>query len=223
MIQFGIYGLSAAILLLLLTIIKNSSSPRKSIIAYIIICFIWLAYIWAIQRSGFLESLSFPPRVPLLIIVPAAVGIMLLIRTKTMEHISIHTKWHIPILLQSFRVAVELLIYGSYLIGVIPLRATFEGINYDILVGISAVPIGLLAYTHKISINGLLIWNILSLMVLSVTVFSFISSFYFTDFVSQGDYEFVKFPYVLIAAVLLPTAIFLHIFSLKQLRMHQLK
>jgi hypothetical protein len=57
-----------------------------------------------------------------------------------------------------------------------------------------------------------------SLLVLALTVYSFVSTYYFTDYVTlTGKMEFVQFPYLLLASVLLPIAIFLHVFSMRQL------
>jgi len=51
-----------------------------------------------------------------------------------------------------------------------------------------------------------------------VTAYSFISTYYFTDFsaTNKGGRSFVDFPYLFLAAVLLPAAVFLHVFSLRQ-------
>jgi hypothetical protein len=54
-------------------------------------------------------------------------------------------------------------------------------------------------------------------MVLALTVYSFVSTYYFSDHVSlAGKMKFVQFPYLLLAAVLLPIAIFLHVVSIRQ-------
>lgn len=126
---------------------------------------------------------------------------------------------YLPIALQSFRIFVELLIYATYLKGIFPQRATFEGLNFDILVGISALFVSAAAYKGIIKNRAMLIWNLVSLCILFVTVYSFISTYYFTDFASSGSaYQFVEMPYLLLASVLLPVAIFLYAFSIKQLQ-----
>ncbi len=90
--------------------------------------------------------------------------------------------------------------------------------NLDIIVGLSAPIAGILAQRNVISNKELMIWNLLSLIILGITVFTFISTYYFTDYISDtGNNQFVQIPYLLLPAIMLPTAIFLHCFSLKQL------
>ncbi|MEM1137255.1 MAG: hypothetical protein AAGI07_15560, partial [Bacteroidota bacterium] len=127
------------------------------------------------------------------------------------------TSLHVPIALQSFRIFVELLIYATYLKGIFPQRATFEGLNFDILVGISAIFMSIGISKSLVKKRGVLIWNVAAMCILLLTVYSFIYTYYFTNFVDSGmGYKFVEFPYILLGSVLLPIAIFLHIFSIKQ-------
>ena len=178
---------------------------------------LWILYLAVLWLSGILRNFEFPPRVPILIVIPALGLILVLANRKFMRSALERTPIHIPILLQSFRILVELLIYATYLKGIFPQRATFQGLNFDILVGISALFAGFLAFKGYLKPTGILIWNIVSMGILAVTVFSFISSYYFYDFALSGSgFRFVEFPYLLLASVLLPTAIFLHVFSIRQ-------
>ena len=70
-----------------------------------------------------------------------------------------------------------------------------------------------------LSLHALWIWNIISMLVLALTMFSFVSAYYFTDWVaSTGHDELVRFPYLLLVSVLLPIAIFLHVILIRQLK-----
>ncbi len=219
MIQAGFYTLTGAVLLALIFVIKNHIAARKSIGGYLAICAIWLVYLSILSASGVLDNFGLPPRVVLLIVMPAVAGIIILSGKKSFRVILQQTSLHLPVYLQSFRIIVELLIYGAFLQGVFPERATFNGMNYDILVGISSLIMGAMVQRGKIKPIGLLIWNAVSLVILSVTAYSFISTYYFTDFltINKGGRAFVDFPYLFLAAVLLPAAVFLHVFSLRQL------
>ncbi len=218
MIQAGFYTLTGAVLLALIFVIKNHIAPRKSIAGYLTICAIWIVYLSLLSATGVLDNFGLPPRVVLLIVMPAVAGIILLSGRKSFRVILQQTSLHFPVYLQSFRIIVELLIYGAFLQGVFPERATFKGLNYDILVGISSLIMGILVQRRKVGAIGLLIWNAVSLLILSVTAYSFISTYYFTDFLgtNKGGRSFVDFPYLFLAAVLLPAAVFLHVFSLRQ-------
>jgi len=210
--------LTGAVLLALIFVIKNHIAPRKSIAGYLTICAIWLVYLFLLSTTGVLDNFGLPPRVALFVVVPAVAGIIFLSGRKSFQVILQQKSLHLPVYLQSFRIIVELLIYGAFLQGVFPERATFNGMNYDILVGISSLIMGAMVQRGKIKPIGLLIWNAVSLLILSVTAYSFISTYYFTDFLAtnKGGSAFVDFPYLFLAAVLLPAAVFLHVFSLRQ-------
>jgi hypothetical protein len=218
MVQFGFYALSVIVLLMQIFIIKNAIARRKSIVGYLVICAIWIAYLLLLSASGALYNFDLPPRVPLLIVIPAVAGIIFITGRKSFRNILQQSPLHIPVFMQSFRIIVELLIYSAFLDGVFPERATFKGLNFDILVGSSSLIIGFLVQRGILSSKGLLIWNVVSLLILTVTVYAFISTYYFTDYVpaGRGNKSFVEFPYLLLASVLLPAAIFLHVFSIRQ-------
>ncbi|MBV6646721.1 MAG: hypothetical protein KI790_14790 [Cyclobacteriaceae bacterium] len=216
MVELSFYMLSGAVVFMLLFLFK-SYSKGQLLLSWLVVIFIWVSYLAVLIRSGVLMNFGFPPRVPLFIVIPAIALIIVGVNSRYAQRFMTTTPLHVPILMQSFRVLVELLIYATYLKGVFPLRATFEGLNFDILVGISAVFVGVGVYRGLIKAQAVVIWNIASLGILLVTVYSFISTYYFMDFAEVGDSaKFVEFPYILLASVLLPAAIFLHAFSLKQ-------
>ena len=156
---------------------------------------IWLIYILILSESDILEDFSLPPRLPLLIVIPAILFILAITGRDRFRDVLMQTPRHLPVYLQSFRIVVELLIYGAFLEGVFPEKATFKGLNYDILVGLSAPLIAWLYQYRKISDKALLTWNVVSLVVLSLTVYSFISTYYFSDYVqSMNNMDFVKLP-----------------------------
>jgi hypothetical protein len=221
-VQLGFYFWTAFALSMVFLLLKLSQQGRKVLTTYVVVMVAWLAYITILSQSGILNDFSLPPRVPLLVVIPAVVIIIVLTGTKDFREVLLQTPRHIPVYLQSFRVVVELLIYGAFIDGVFPERATFKGLNYDILSGISALVVAFLYQKGKLSNTGLLIWNVGALLILALTVYSFVSVYYFGDHVeAAGSADFVKMPYLLLAAVLLPIAVFLHIFSLRQLQQHQ--
>jgi hypothetical protein len=219
MVQIAFYVLTIAAIAMLFLIFKNSIPHPKVAKSYTLVCLIWLIYVVILNRLGILQNFDLPPRVPLFLVIPAVTAIIVITGRKSFATILQVTPLHIPVLLQSFRIFVEILIYEAFLEGVFPERATFKGINFDILVGISSVVIGIMVFKKRVGSKVLLTWNVISLMVLTVTVYSFISTYYFTDYLTnlqQGVKSFVDFPYLLLASVLLPIAVFLHVFSIRQ-------
>ncbi len=216
-VQIGFYVLSALVFLMIFGLFKYADDPRRLTARYMIAGWVWLIYLVFLSRAGVLEDFGLPPRIPLLLAIPAVVAGILFTGTRSFKSVLERMPLHIPVFLTSFRILVELLIYGAYRNGVFPQRVTFEGLNFDIVVGVSALVVGVLLLNKKFSLKGLLLWNVASLLVLAFTVYSFVSSYYFGDYVDSAmKMEFVHFPYLLLASVLLPMAVFLHVISIRQ-------
>ena len=217
-VQIGFYALSLVAYLMVIAVLKYAEQSKRLIRNYAVLGVVWLVYLVAISQMGMLDSFSLPPRVPLLIVIPAVAIIVVLTGRPALKRALESVPLHLPVFLTAFRILVELLIYGAYRNGVFPQQVTFEGLNFDVLVGLSSVVVGSLLLRNKFTMKALWVWNIASLMVLSITVYSFVSTYYFSDYVvSAGTIAFVRFPYLLLASVLLPIAIFLHVFSMRQL------
>jgi hypothetical protein len=218
MIQSGFYAWAIVALAMVFYLLNYTGQGKKWLAPYAILVTVWIAYVAGISYSGILADFSLPPRVPLLIVVPAVMACFIFTGARRFKEVLRQTPLHMPIYFQSFRIVVEFLIFGAFLEGVFPERATFLGLNFDVLAGISA-PVTAYLYQRKIiNVKGLLGWNFLSMVILIVTVYSFISTYYFTDYVARGgNSDFTKMPYLLLASVLLPVAVFLHIFSLRQI------
>ncbi len=217
MVEVSFYLLSFVATAMLLLLFRGYP-PGKVVIWLSFGMAMWLMYLLALDQLGALRSFDMPPRIPLLVVFPAITIILIAVNRKFMRQALENTPLYLPIALQSFRILVELLIYATYQQGTFPQRATFEGLNFDILVGISAILASVAIARNLLKRQGILIWNIASMSILSLTVYSFISTYYFTDFgTSAIGFDFVQFPYLLLASVLLPIAIFLHVFSLRQI------
>ncbi len=221
-VPFGFYALSVIAFGMVITLLTYADNVKKFVTSYFIVGLAWLLYLLLISKTGILENFSLPPRAPLLIVIPTVIASVVVTGKQSFRNVLKSVPLHLPVFLTSFRILVELLIYGAYREGVFPQRVTFEGLNYDIIVGLSACLVGVLLLKRKFPLWGLLVWNFLSLLVLALTVYSFVSTYYFPDHMSlTNKLEFVQFPYLLLAGVLLPIAIFLHVFSIRQVFMNR--
>jgi len=182
---------------------------------------IWLIYLSVLSYTEVLTDYSLPPKMPLLVVLPLLILIIIsLFKKGTADFVAVTSvSWLIYI--QSFRILVELIIWGAHKQGILPIIATFEGYNYDILVGLTAVPLAYYAKREKIAPMILLFWNIASLFILANTVRLFISAAYFPSEIGLTEHgigpEFTKLPYLLIAGFFMPLAVFIHALSIKQL------
>lgn len=218
MIEIGFFALTFLSVLLVLFLLQYHPDFKSISIKYVLAILIWTIYVAVISNSGLLNNFNLPPRLPLLIVLPAILITFILTGSRGIRIVMQRAPLHLPIFLQSFRILVELLIYFTFLEEIIPQLATFGGINFDILVGISAIFIGFMALKNNINLTGLILWNILSICILMITVYAFVYSYYFTDFVLIGEgRKLMEFPFILLPGYLLPLAIFLHIFSIRQI------
>jgi hypothetical protein len=227
MLFIGFSLLLIAVLLFLFAGISKADLPatqRKKYVRRLAAgAMIWLIYAATMATTGFFQELSPPPRIALFLILPAFAFIAYFFFSKNFEDLiqGVPPAW--PVYLQSFRVAVEVLILGIFLEGLIPFEPTFEGYNFDILAGLSAPFVAYFGLQQKkLPVWALKLWNYLGLLLLLNVVSIFLSLLLKPTLWGYASTpirpEFGMMPYLLIPAVLMPLAVFLHFFSLAQLR-----
>lgn len=198
----------------------ETSIVKRRIIRLGLIFLFWSGYTFLVGYFGILKDTSLPPKMPLLLVFPI---FGLLIWFFTSKKASPYLKpipIYIPLLFQSFRIFVELLIWWSYLKGLTAVEATFEGYNYEIVFGLSALIMGLLAFKNMIGPKLIILWNVIGLSFLSVIVGIFVTLVYFPSIWGYENEivnpEFLTFPYMYIPAVYMHVAVFTHVFSIIQ-------
>jgi hypothetical protein len=120
---------------------------------------------------------------------------------------------------QVFRVAAEAMLYYAYLHGQAPVQMTFEGWNYDILPGLTALPVAWWVSRHP-SRTVVYLWNVAGLLLLVTIVGIAIASAPtpLRVFMNEPANVFVaKFPYVWLPAVLVQYALLGHLLSFRKL------
>ncbi len=123
--------------------------------------------------------------------------------------------------LHTIRIPVEIVLFYLFVDKMIPELMTFEGRNFDILVGLSAPIIGLLSITNKISPKGLLIWNIIGLFFVGFILVNGLLSAELP--IQQFGFEqpnraITFFPYVLLPAVVVPIVMYTHMIDIIKLK-----
>ena len=182
---------------------------------------LWQLYVFGIANSGILDNFDFPPRFFLLLILPIFVftGIFIYKNRNNKWIANIPTHW--LIFYQSFRILIESIFVASVTYGVLNQEVTIKGYNFDMMFAYTAPVFGYLAYKTKISRKLLVLWNYLGLVVIASIIFLFLSSIYnpqlFGSDVMILPEAAVKYPYVLVAGFLMPSAVFIHVLSIVQL------
>lgn len=234
MLENSYYILSTVMLVLVLgiysfygvRIISDSKLRTKKILSAFIPFLLWLVYIKLISGSALLLNLDLPPKFLLLILLPLIVLFIGFYITQRNNKIIAAIPSPIAIALQSFRIVVEYILLYTYFKKIIPITATFEGLNFDIIMGFSAPFIAFLVYKNLAKYRDIAVyWNyfgiFLILFVASVIGTSIYAPFIWGSEEILVDMAFLDFPYFLIPGFLAPLGIFLHVVSLIQLKHYE--
>jgi hypothetical protein len=176
----------------------------------------WCSVIAALSYLGFFkDSASYPPRM-LMVLLPAI--IFVLYSRKKFSRYQLNNTSLIAI--HVLRLPVELVLYQLFLDHLVPEAMTFQGWNFDILSGISAL-IFLVAKLLKYSIPILVFrtWNfaglIMLFIIITIAVLSAPSPFQLFS-VEQPNVAILQFPYTLLPALVVPIVLLSHLLLLKQ-------
>lgn len=226
--QLGFAGTTVFFYWLLLARLKKSllltdfsDAKKRNIFRGTVLTLIaWATLTTMLSLSGYLTDFSTrPPRFVIILLIPL-IGIILVIRTDTMNTIIRHTPPAFITGLQSFRIIVELLLLLVFTIDLAPVQMTFEGRNLDILSGITAPVIAYLQVNKKITRTWTVIWNLVCLgLLINVVVIAILSlPTPFRVFTDEPSTSIVtRFPFIWLPAFLVPLAYGLHFLSLRGL------
>ncbi|MGU3375904.1 hypothetical protein [Chryseobacterium sp. M5A1_1a] len=220
---FGITTL-ATLLLFYWTLKKSNSGIIKSkanVIFIILICWLAIQAVLSLNDVYNTHLHSLPPKIVLFGILPP-VFIMILIFNleKGKLFIDSLSLLHITYL-NIVRIFVEITLHWLFLYKMVPELMTFEGINFDILTGISAPFIAYYGIRKsKISKNLLICWNIIGLALLfnivSIAFFSTPSPLQKIAF-TQPNIAILYFPFSWLPTFIVPVILFGHLVSIRQL------
>lgn len=184
---------------------------------------LWQLYIYLLASSGFLVDFSFPPRFVLFMILPIFIFIgIFLNRSKKMKWIQIIP----PIWLatyQSFRIIIETIFVYTVAAGILHENVTIQGYNYDMVFAYTSPIIALIIYKSKqLPKQLLLAWNYLGILVIVVIISLFITTIYLPEIYGSNTTifptDFGLYPYALVPGFLMPSAVFIHVLSIIQLK-----
>jgi uncharacterized membrane protein YhdT len=225
--QAGFIATTAIFYGLLLIRLKKSLIPanfteskKKRIFNGTLISLIgWAVATFVLSWSGFLSDFStFPPKMTIILVIPL-ITIIWTVRTKEVKEILLHTPPESIIWIQSFRIVVEILIWRLFVDNLAPIQMTFEGRNFDILSGLTALVVAYLVANKKISSKLVIAWNFacLALLLNIVTIAILSMPTPFRIFMNEPSNTIVaRFPIVWLPALLVPLAYGLHFLSLRQ-------
>lgn len=188
--------------------------------------FLWLAIIWTgiqvgLGLSGFYTQLdAMPPRLMMAVALTLILIIGIFFSTsgkKFIDQLNLRTLTFLSVI----RIPVEIVLDLLYKEGYLSRTQTFEGTNFDIIAGISAPIIGLIAF-RKGGVNKPLawIWNIVCLALLLNIVITSILAFPFPFQViayDQPGLAMLYLPFNLLPTVVVPIVMFSHFAAFRKL------
>jgi hypothetical protein len=199
---------------------RSDHDSKRIASGVVVVVLLWAATVAVLAKRGFFSDFTAtPPRLLIALVSPGLAMTVALVRSKALDEALKATPVSWLLLLQTFRVIVELLLWNGYRHGVIPVQMTFEGRNFDILAGLTA-PIAAWYWGRTRSKAFVVIWNVAGLCLLAnivvVAILSMPTSFrVFTE--GPANTLLTRFPFIFLPAILVPIAYITHSFSLKQI------
>jgi len=226
------FGLTTvATLLLFAWTLKNANSTivRQNTARIIIGLLVWLIIQALLTLNGvYSDEMNYlPPKIAILGILPPVLTIIFLFATKSgrqfMDSLPLKNLTYLNVV----RVPVEIVLYWLFLNKAVPELMTFAGRNFDIIAGLSAPIIAFSGLTReKLNRQILLGWNFVCLgLLINIVVNAFLSApsplqkFAF----DQPNIAILNFPFSWLPTFIVPTVLFGHLTSIRQLLKHKPK
>lgn len=195
----------------------SNNKPKKLIV--IILSWAILQSILALS-DFYLITKTVPPRFAL-VLIPSVVAIVYGLLPNQLAWLKSARNTQISVLLHSVRLPVEIILHQLFVFKMIPQLMTFEGRNFDIIIGITAPLIYFLIKQRWIYDGFLLSWNIIGLLLVLFILFNGIFSaelpFQLFGF-DQPNKAINYFPYILLPSVIVPIVIWTHLSDILLIR-----
>jgi hypothetical protein len=206
---------------------RTDFSPNKRVLIWLAVTIpftLWLALVWNLALNGvfqFVPGVVRPPRLPIAIFAPVIIGLLLLLRSKSIGALLDATPAHWLVALQVYRIFGAIFIV-NWVHGAAPAVFAWPAGIGDTLTGMMALPVALLlASGAETGPRAAMAWNVFGLVDFAVAIAMGVLS-------SPGPLQIFGFdipaslagtyPTVMIPAFAVPSSILLHALSIRQLR-----
>jgi hypothetical protein len=191
---------------------------RRTLVAGLLIIF-WLVLLKYLAANHILDDWNaMPPRIMIVVLPPLVFMIYLMFSKRVKIYLrAIPSNW--LIFIQSYRILVELILFRLLVENVIPVQMSFEGRNWDILTGITALIAGYFTATGRMSRRAIILWNVFGLILLIniVTVAILSTPLPIRSFMNEPANTVVAyFPFVWLPGFIVPVAYTMHALSIRK-------
>jgi hypothetical protein len=198
---------------------RSFAQQKRAVALAAVVALFWVVSTGLIAASGKLSDFSKMP--PPIVVFATVCGVL----TVCVAFSAYGTLWMRGLSFsqligfQVFRIAAEALLYYAYLNGRAPIQMTFEGYNFDILTGLTALPVAWWI-GRRPSRTVVFVWNLAGLFLLITIVGISVASAPtpLRVFMNEPANTFVStFPYVWLPSVLVQYALLGHLLCLRKL------
>lgn len=202
-----------SIITLLSIVLFYCGTKKKKIVS--LIYFTWLVIIGSITLSGFFAS---NPKSFIVAVVSTIALSVFVFKKVDLNHIN----KKILLAIHLLRIPVELILLGLFIQKKIPILMTFQGWNFDIFIGATAILFLLTPFRResKLKDKVFLIWNILGLIFLAIIVVTAVLSsplpiqqFGF----EQPNIAVLEFPFCFLPTIVVPIVALSHFLLIKHI------
>lgn len=182
----------------------------------------WMTATWLGASTGVFRLWdATPPPFAFLVIAIAALACLLAFSPLGTRLITAVPLW-VLILVQSFRLPLELAMHARYEQGIMPVQMSYSGRNFDIVTGLTALAVAAIV-RHRKGRGVALAWNVMGLvLVLNVVTVGILSTPRFAYFGSDRLNVWITYPpYVWLPAVMVLAAIAGHLLIFRSLRLER--
>ena len=200
---------------------ERDAKPRGLRVA--VLAALWLAVTFAAGASGRLRFDTMPPTMLVAMIAMWAIAL----RTglgPTGRRLAESTPLGVLVLVQAFRLPLELLMHRAAGEGLMPVQMSFSGRNWDIVTGSTALVLGVAIIARRGRVPRWIVaaWNVMgALLLANVLVVALLSApTPFRVFMNEPANTWIAHaPWIWLPAVFVPAAIAGHIIVFRRLRM----
>jgi hypothetical protein len=214
---------SLAIVVAALTIALIGRAGRNDAIMAAVIVVVLMGVEYALASGGVLREWTRRPP-PLLV----ATGVPILLALVTAlsgigGRVVAATSFAAIIGIQAFRFPLELVMHQAAMSGLMPVQMSYSGRSFDIVTGILAIPVALLAMRPQPPRGLIVAWNVIgTLLLINIVVIAIASTPVFAAFGRDRLNTWVAdAPYVFLPTVLVPAAVFGHALTWRKLAMEK--
>jgi len=196
--------------------------PRRATAVVFIALPVWLLYVGLLSYFGVVRNPALrPPGIAYILLPVFLFAFLFAIRSPAGARVARAIPLWALLAFQVYRVGVELFLHELWREGLTPRMVTFNGANFDMLIGASAPVIAWLASRGRLEMRLALTWNALGLLSLANVATR-------SALTAPGPLHLLHsevpnlaigtFPYTFIPGFFAPLAVVLHIFAIRSLR-----